>query len=89
MVVTLKFWQNSSCRAKLFATKDAVLIEASPFDDFWGVGREGAGKNVLGKLLMEIRDTLRHSRKFAGEYRAIPTTNIDDAPDVVRADVNI
>lgn len=27
----------------------------SPRDDFWGIGKNGNGKNMLGILLMEIR----------------------------------
>jgi len=27
---------------------------------YWGIGADGSGKNMLGKILMEIRDELRH-----------------------------
>lgn len=67
MVLTLKFWQNAGCRAKLFATGKLFLVEASPFDGFWGAGEDGNGKNVLGWLLVEVREKLRRTRKFAGE----------------------
>jgi ribA/ribD-fused uncharacterized protein len=41
-------------------TGDAELIEGNHWGDvFWGVCR-GVGKNHLGRLLMEIRDTLRN-----------------------------
>jgi diaminohydroxyphosphoribosylaminopyrimidine deaminase/5-amino-6-(5-phosphoribosylamino)uracil reductase len=36
----------------------ARLIEDSPVDMIWGVGRDGTGKNLLGKLLTDIRDEL-------------------------------
>lgn len=44
---------------QLLDTGDAVLIEDSSTDAFWGIGPSGKGKNMLGKLLMEVRDGLR------------------------------
>ena len=32
------------------------LIEYSPKDSFWGEGFDGKGENLLGIMLMEIRD---------------------------------
>jgi hypothetical protein len=37
----------------------APLVEASPFDAYWGCGRSGKGKNRLGQLLMQVRAKLR------------------------------
>lgn len=34
-----------------------VVLEDSPCDAVWGVGRDGKGGNLLGKLLMELRDS--------------------------------
>jgi len=42
-------------RAALLETGNATLVEASNTDSFWGVGKKGNGKNILGELLMEIR----------------------------------
>ena len=40
----------------LKATGDAVLVEGNWWrDDFWGV-YEGKGQNILGKILMIVRD---------------------------------
>jgi ribA/ribD-fused uncharacterized protein len=47
-------------RELLLATGDRVLIEASPFDTYWGCGRSGKGKNRLGELLMQVRAELRN-----------------------------
>lgn len=42
----------------LISTGDAELIEGNPWGDvFWGVCR-GKGRNVLGKLLMGLRDEI-------------------------------
>jgi len=43
----------------LISTFPAILIEESKTDAFWGIGKKGTGKNMLGILLMEIRDQLR------------------------------
>lgn len=46
-------------RARLLETGDAMLIEGNTWGDtFWGVCN-GQGLNVLGNLLMEIRQELR------------------------------
>lgn len=50
-----KFSQNENLKKKLLDTGDAILHEDSPSDMFWGK----KGKDMLGKLLMEVRDELR------------------------------
>jgi ribA/ribD-fused uncharacterized protein len=57
--VAAKFGQNADLRAKLLATGDAEIIEDSTHDDFWGLGRDGAGTNWMGRLLMQLREALR------------------------------
>jgi ribA/ribD-fused uncharacterized protein len=46
------------CR-KLLQTGDRELVENSWRDDFWGWGPNRDGRNMLGKLWMEIRDEIR------------------------------
>lgn len=56
-----KFTQNKKLRAMLKATGTARLYEDSPYDTYWGTGgggTSGTGKNMLGKLLMELRKKL-------------------------------
>lgn len=50
-------------RDKLEATQ-GVIVEDSPTDSFWGIGRlrGGDGVNMLGLLLMERRELLRAGR---------------------------
>lgn len=60
--------QNQVLRRLLRDTKDAKLIEDAPWDDFFGTGRDGKGKNVHGKLLMEYRDEFSDSD--SAEYQA-------------------
>lgn len=49
-----KFRQNPNLKKQLLETGDAILHEDSPDDLFWGV----KGKDMLGKLLMELREIL-------------------------------
>lgn len=56
-----KFNENSDLWTKLYDTEDAELIEGNTWGDvYWGVCG-GVGKNMLGKILMEIRRELRDS----------------------------
>ncbi|KJA26909.1 hypothetical protein HYPSUDRAFT_63676 [Hypholoma sublateritium FD-334 SS-4] len=64
----LKFRQIEALKAKLLATGDKVIVEASPRDRIWGVGfgeknalnqRDRWGLNLLGKALQETRRTIR------------------------------
>jgi ribA/ribD-fused uncharacterized protein len=58
-VLRAKFTQNHELRRMLLATGDAKLVEESNTDAFWGIGKKGDGKNMLGVLLMELRKALR------------------------------
>ncbi len=68
-----KFGQNPDIREFMLSTGDAILAEASPYDNIWGIAldREMAlkgsveqwqGENLLGCALMEVRDWLRESQ---------------------------
>lgn len=56
--VRAKMKQHPDLQAQLLATNDEELIEDSPVDWYWGCGKDGTGKNMLGKILMEVRDEL-------------------------------
>lgn len=49
-----KFNQHDDLKQLLMDTGDREIQEASPYDSFWGTAKNG--KNMLGKLLMELRD---------------------------------
>ncbi len=56
-----KFSQSEELKEKLLSTGDRVLIEGNTWKDFcWGVC-DGVGENMLGKILMEVRDSLKSS----------------------------
>lgn len=65
-----KFSQHPSLTAFLLSTGQQVLVEASPYDQIWGIGlsqeapqakqpSEWLGQNLLGFALMEVRDALQ------------------------------
>jgi predicted NAD-dependent protein-ADP-ribosyltransferase YbiA (DUF1768 family) len=43
----------------LLETGNKTLVEHTTRDKYWGDGGDGKGKNMLGKMLMIIRDELR------------------------------
>lgn len=53
-----KFEQHPKLRSLLLSTGDAELIEHTRNDSYWADGGDGAGKNRLGILLMELRAEL-------------------------------
>lgn len=54
-----KFNQHSDLKDLLLETGDAILIENSQKDYYWGIGADGSGKSRLGFLLMELREDLK------------------------------
>jgi ribA/ribD-fused uncharacterized protein len=57
--VRRKFETHDDIRALLIVTGDEELIENAPNDYCWGCGRFGSGQNMLGKILIEVRESLR------------------------------
>ncbi len=56
-----KFTQHEELKAVLLGTGDAVLVEHTANDSYWGDGGDGSGKNRLGALLMQLRAELTAS----------------------------
>lgn len=69
-VLRAKFEQNPHLGLKLVQTGNAELIEASRTDTFWGIGKNGKGQNMLGRLLMQLRAELRRRRDADSERAA-------------------
>jgi N-glycosidase YbiA len=55
-----KFTQHKDLREILLGTGDAILVEHTKNDNYWGDGGDGSGKNMLGKLLMKLREELKN-----------------------------
>ncbi|WP_167958740.1 NADAR family protein [Anaerosporobacter faecicola] len=56
--VLTKFQQNYDIRKILLATGDVLIVEKTTNDYYWGCGNKGDGKNMLGHILMEVREIL-------------------------------
>lgn len=69
-VVLSKFMQNPKIREKLLSTGDAPLFEYDTVrgDTYWAINRHGHGKNMLGVILMEVREVLRENEQFWIEH---------------------
>jgi ribA/ribD-fused uncharacterized protein len=61
--VFAKFTQHSELREILLSTGEARLVEHTVNDSYWGDGGDCQGKNMLGRILMEVRDKLRAQPK--------------------------
>ncbi|GCE30843.1 hypothetical protein KDA_63270 [Dictyobacter alpinus] len=56
-----KFKTHIALKELLLATGDEEIIEDAPGDYYWGIGRDGSGRNQLGITLMQVRSLLRQS----------------------------
>ncbi len=56
--VLQKFTIHEDIRELLLSTEGEELVEDATHDYYWGCGKDGSGKNMLGRILMEVRDQL-------------------------------
>ena len=67
LAVATKFLIHREIADILLATGDEELIEATTKDYYWGEGTERNGKNMLGKILQEVRIAIQNNS--LGQYR--------------------
>jgi ribA/ribD-fused uncharacterized protein len=63
--VLAKFTQHAALRDTLLATGDAILVEHTRNDSYWGDGGDGQGRNMLGRILVSVREELGGAREAA------------------------
>lgn len=63
-IVKEKFFQNPKLAHFLVNTGRIELKEHSHKDAFWGDGGNGKGKNILGRILMDVRETLQQTKPY-------------------------
>jgi N-glycosidase YbiA len=63
-VVLAKFKTHQDIRDILLSTSNQEIFENSPNDYYWGCGTDGSGKNMLGKILMEIRVVFQNDEQL-------------------------
>lgn len=88
-----KYEQNPELKTLLLSTGDSILAEASPYDKVWGIEMDAQtaahtassrwpGENLLGKILMELRE------EFGGGQPAAETTGIKPTTiRMIKADI--
>lgn len=57
--VKAKFTQHEGLRALLLSTGTAKIVEHTENDNYWGDGGNGSGMNMLGRILMQVREEIR------------------------------
>ena len=57
--VLAKFQAHSDLKQLLLSTGQEEIIEKTTRDYYWGCGANGTGKNMLGRILMQVREELR------------------------------
>ncbi|KAF8504551.1 hypothetical protein F5888DRAFT_761929 [Russula emetica] len=83
VILHAKFTQHEDLREKLLETGNRELIEDSPDDVFWGIGKDGQGRNELGKALMRLRGRLRECARCSPRLQSssVPIKLPEPAPD--------
>jgi ribA/ribD-fused uncharacterized protein len=68
-ILRAKTSQHLEIPKVLFLSGTSDLIEKSPWDSFWGNGRDGKGENWLGRLWMKVRGELQLPAGPQGIFR--------------------
>lgn len=72
-----KYYNSPQLSKMLLDTKDAVLEEGNTWGDvYWGICN-GVGQNNLGKILMEIRQTLRSKQPIKVCLHPVENTKLN------------
>ncbi|CAI2162492.1 10858_t:CDS:2 [Funneliformis geosporum] len=77
-VVRCKFEQHGFLARLLLNTGDKKLVEHTEVDKFWGDGGDGSGQNMLGEILMRVRQNLRETRSHQHNYEYDQSRGIID-----------
>ena len=57
-IINLKYTQNNNIKNNLLNIGIRPIIYSSIKDDFWGIDKNGDGKNYLGAILTKIKNEL-------------------------------
>jgi len=90
VAVRAKLDQHPELRDQLLATGTEPLVERTTSDHYWGCGKDTDGKNMLGQILMELRDELacRSAEVALGDWRKVLASRISvHEGDLVKLDV--
>merc|ERR1712228_50987 len=90
-----KFSQNAELKKLLLATKNKILVEASPYDTIWGIGlksddpaaqnpKQWKGTNWLGQAITKARTHLQECENIKSKKRSKGSTLDDFVKPVVK-----
>ncbi|WP_405527627.1 NADAR family protein [Streptomyces avidinii] len=68
--VAAKFRTHADIDAILLAAGDEEFVEDTTSDHYWGRGRTGTGKKMLGRILMRTRSRLPAEAGASGDGHA-------------------
>jgi ribA/ribD-fused uncharacterized protein len=77
--VRAKVEQHVDVRRTLAETGDAEIVEHTPRDAYWGDGPDGTGRNMLGRILMELRAEVLDPERVWKKDAAMPLLGGPDA----------
>ena len=71
VAVACKAKQHEEVREALLKTDDALIDGKAITDSYWGYGPDGNGMNMLGHVLMEVRDAIKENglEQYIAEVR--------------------
>jgi len=78
LAVITKFYFHDNIQKILLSTGKETLIEDSPVDYYWGCGKDGTGKNMLGKVLMEVRGVIKEELSLANYMHKLNSPYTDE-----------
>lgn len=83
-IITQKFIQNPDLKKRLLDTGNMVLIYGNYWNEtFWGFDlQKKSGKNIVGRLLMEVRNELR--RQASNTSRSERTDVVSENRQIIR-----
>lgn len=84
--VRAKFEQHPKLRELLISTGDARIVEHTSNDSYWGDGGDGSGRNMLGRILMEVRDALQIAVQDAATSSTSPDAGLHPLQMLVECD---
>lgn len=58
VAVLMKVLQHEEIRELLISTGNKIIKEHTDVEDYWSDGGDGSGKNMLGRILMRVRDLI-------------------------------
>ncbi|WP_063847510.1 NADAR family protein [Bacillus sp. FJAT-28004] len=72
--IVAKIEQHPNVKSVLLSTGDCAIVEHTTNDSYWGDGGDGQGKNMLGNLLMNIRNNMENYEPefFLPQWIAFP-----------------